>query len=230
MSSFKIFSEQKNILLIVLVGSAISFLTLTYQTYLFYVEGSCGCSGNVTFQIYSAIWGIPISLLGMVGLGVTMLLSAYFLSNYSKRYSARFNDQLAKFFAFFQLISFLVVLNMMYIVYIVAQSFCELCSISQLVGTLNFILVMFFYSHYKWERYMRSSGLKLVFIGIFPLILFWYYYFTNIAIVLSYDKMIIFLILFIGLIVTVICGILISLGIKVIFNPEFYEKLLLFIK
>ena len=146
-----VLDTQRTFLIIVLVTSITSLIALIYQTYLFYIEGNCGCSENTIIEIYSAIWGIPISLIGMSGVGITMVFSIYFLSNFSREnsFSEKFKGQLVRLWAIVQLISLLVVFNMMYIVYIIAEGFCELCSISQLTGIINFILVMNFYSKIK---------------------------------------------------------------------------------
>jgi uncharacterized membrane protein len=145
--STKSISEQKKILYVILGGSIVSFLFLTYQTYLFYVEGSCGCTGNATFTEYSKIWGIPISLIGMFGVGLTIGVTFYFLSKYAlnSTFSEKYNVKIVRFWYFYQLIALLFVFNMMYIVYFLAQSFCELCTVSQIVGILNFILVFKFF-------------------------------------------------------------------------------------
>ena len=146
-----VLDKQKSILIIVLVASFASFIALIYQTYLYYLEGYCGCTENSIFETYSVIWGIPVSLIGSIGVAITITFSLYFLSIFSREtsFSEKYNFHLARFWAIYQLISILIVFNMMYIAYILAHGFCELCSISQLAGIMNFILVMKFYSKIK---------------------------------------------------------------------------------
>ena len=77
---------------------------------------------------------------------------------------------------------------------------------------------------------MRIHGILLFFIGIITLLLIWDIYFTNIAYLFGLDKLTTFSILFILLILTIISGFLIGLGVKVIFNPNYYDKLKLLLK
>ena len=77
---------------------------------------------------------------------------------------------------------------------------------------------------------MRSRGLLFTIIGFLCVGLFWDLYLTNVSFILSLDKLFIFLILFIGLVLTVVSGILIGMGIKIMINPEFYDTLMKLIK
>lgn len=72
---------------------------------------------------------------------------------------------------------------------------------------------------------MRSYGLSFIVFGIFGLALFWIEYFNNITYILSLGKMSLYILLFVGLIVTIIGGLLIGVGIKIVIHPEFYDKL-----
>lgn len=72
---------------------------------------------------------------------------------------------------------------------------------------------------------MRSRGLLLILAGLFAVILFWAEYFINITAILSLNKMYLFILLFTGMVVTIIGGLIIGIGIKILFDPEFYERL-----
>lgn len=77
---------------------------------------------------------------------------------------------------------------------------------------------------------MRSHGVLFIFIGLISIILFWDAYFSNISSILLLNKLYIFVLLSLGMLVTVIGGILIGLGIKILFEPEIYEKIKKLIK
>ncbi len=77
---------------------------------------------------------------------------------------------------------------------------------------------------------MRSYGLSLIILGFFALILFWVEYFNNITYILSLGKMSLYILLFIGMLVTLAGGLLIGVGITVVIHPEFYDKLKALIK
>ena len=61
-------------------------------------------------------------------------------------------------------------------------------------------------------------------------IIFWYYYFINFELLFKQSQIILFTILFMGLVLTVMGGILISLGVKIILKPEFYLVIKEFLK
>lgn len=77
---------------------------------------------------------------------------------------------------------------------------------------------------------MRSHGLLLAIIGFLLVISFWNVYSSNIEYILTLDKFFIFLILFLGLVITVISGLMLAVGIRIMINPEFYDKLSKLIK
>ncbi len=72
---------------------------------------------------------------------------------------------------------------------------------------------------------MRSHGLLFLFIGLFTVILFWSEYFINITRILYLDKIYLLILLLTGMIVTIVGGIMIGIGLKILFNPEFYDRL-----
>ena len=143
---------EKKYLYVILGFGILSFITLTYQTYLFYVEGYCGCTANQTFDLYSAVWGIPISLIGMVGFGVSIVLAVFFLT---VKDTFPFYDKLYQIFlvwVFFQMIAILFVLNMMYI----AKGFCELCSVAQVSTFIIFIVLLRLLNKFRYYFYFNE--------------------------------------------------------------------------
>jgi hypothetical protein len=76
---------------------------------------------------------------------------------------------------------------------------------------------------------MRSYGLLIAFTGLIFLILFWYEYFTLVDKVLI-EKYYLYLILFFGLIITIVSGIMIGLGFKILLKPELYQTIKMFLK
>lgn len=150
--------KEKRSFIAVLVLSLLSFVALTYQTYTYYVEGYCGCSTNPVFQLYSQIWGIPISLIGMFGVGISIALSIYFLT-LKENYPGIDNlYQIFQFWVIFQLVSVLFVVNMMYIAYIKAHAFCELCLVTQIVTFGVFILLIHLLSKFRYYAFVDSQG------------------------------------------------------------------------
>lgn len=77
---------------------------------------------------------------------------------------------------------------------------------------------------------MRSRGLTFIIIGLFVVGLFWIEYFNNINYILTLDKSYLFILMFVGMILTVSGGITIGVGIKIVIHPEFYERLKSLIK
>ena len=72
---------------------------------------------------------------------------------------------------------------------------------------------------------MRSHGLIFIFFGVLVLGLFWNEYFSNITAILNLEKIYIFILLFIGMIITIVGGLSIGMGLKILIDPEFYERL-----
>ena len=77
---------------------------------------------------------------------------------------------------------------------------------------------------------MRSHGLLFIFSGIIVLVLFWNEYFTNISKIIELGKFYVDIILLIGMVITLLGGLTIGVGLKILIDPEFYERLKSLIK
>lgn len=140
--------QQKLELRLILIASTLSLISLGYQTFEYYTTGSCGCSAdtNIVFETYSTIWGIPISLIGLFGVSITILFSLIYLIpddriNFAFLTSSNLPNSLFLIWYLFQVLSLVFIFNFMYIIYFLAQSFCDLCFISQMVGIFNWLVL-----------------------------------------------------------------------------------------
>lgn len=147
---------SKGLLAVIAGLSVISIITAAYQTYRFYFEGDCGCSaeGNYIFELYSDIWGIPVALLGALGVLVSLGICITYLVPLGEKLSPLL-DRVALlehlyYFRYpiwflYQTGSVVFILDLMYIAYIAAETFCDLCLISQSIAILNWIILGFMY-------------------------------------------------------------------------------------
>ena len=69
-----------------------------------------------------------------------------------------------------------------------------------------------------------------MFSGFIVLVLFWNEYFTNISKIIELGKIYVYIILLIGMVVTLLGGLTIGVGLKILIDPEFYERLKSLIK
>jgi uncharacterized membrane protein len=140
--NFKFVIKEKKFFYLIVILSVIALLTATYQTYTYYFEDSCGCtSEEATFELYSQIHGVPIAFIGMCGIGITLVLALFFLSPFASDFQLYFDKILFLWFLF-QTGALIFIINLINIIYFIANTFCDLCLISQLVTIINWIIIL----------------------------------------------------------------------------------------
>lgn len=133
--------------------SIISILILTYQT-IDYIRGASCCGGTLpeivrAFREYGTFLGTPISLYGILQMILTISLLVFIsitsLPNYtffSVDYSQFVRGTYYLLLAV-MIISSILVVNLIYIEFIIIQSICLPCTVSQVTIFSNTLLIYF---------------------------------------------------------------------------------------
>ncbi len=131
-----IFGEFRTLFLVMIILSVISATSLTYQTWEWFTTGECGC--NPAFNQHAVLFGVPVSLIGLVG----MITFAGFAFVFFQGRAMFGLDLLLLYKAFFALMTMglAFVLYLMYISYVVVGEICQLCVISQTITIMNWLI------------------------------------------------------------------------------------------
>ncbi len=135
--------RNENLLLIYITASLISAFLLSYQTWSFYTSGTCGCPGTPLYlSNYSQIFGVPISLIGLVG----MLSYAFLGFLLFRAKPIILMGQTISLYTILLVLFFLntiglgIVIYLMYLSYVILKSVCELCFVSQIVTIVDWVI------------------------------------------------------------------------------------------
>ncbi len=134
--SESVLREFRQLFLVIFVLSLVSATSLAYQTWEWLNTGECGC--NPAFNQYSTIFGVPVSLIGLMG----MLTFAGFALLFIIEKSIFGLEIFLLYKIFFGLLSIglLFVIYLMYTSYIVVGALCQLCFISQTITIINWLI------------------------------------------------------------------------------------------
>ena len=132
----------KTIVLLVLTLSVIGLIDASYLTNAHYTgaELSCGLSGGcdtVTTSKYSEIFGIPVSLLGLVFYLVVFVSSLFYLD--------RGKEKVLNVVKWLSPFAFLASAWFVYTQLFILHAICQYCMVSAGVSTLIFLSSLFFY-------------------------------------------------------------------------------------
>ena len=130
--------------------SVLSLIVLTYQT-IDYLHGLACCGDTLpeivqAFREYGTFFGIPISVFGILLMLSTIVFLVFLSMAPLPTDHPRFPQVMKSIYYVFLielLLSSVLVVNLIYIEFVVIQSFCLPCTISQIVIFSNTLLVYF---------------------------------------------------------------------------------------
>ena len=124
---------------VIILFSALGLIDAGYLTYKHYTGGVVPCSltngcETVLSSQYSEVFGIPISLLGILFYAVVLILAVNILDNKIKVF---------KFLLIISGIAFAVSLVLVYLQFFVIKAICAYCLTSAGISTIIFLSVLF---------------------------------------------------------------------------------------
>ncbi|MDA1060357.1 MAG: vitamin K epoxide reductase family protein [bacterium] len=140
----KLLPKKLNWWLIII--SFIGFLDTSYLTISHYTGLDLGCSitkgcESVTTSAYSVIYGIPLSLLGLLYYFTILFLSLLY-------YDTK-NRKILSFIPPLTTVGFLFSLWLVYLQIFVIEAICQYCMLSAITSTILFILGLFVLKYKK---------------------------------------------------------------------------------
>jgi len=130
-----------------LLGAAfVGFIDASYLTINNIMNGFTPCSLTegcevVTSSVYSTIWGVPISAIGVVFyLSALILVLMYLLNGIKSALSVLF---------YISTVAFLVSLGLVFIQLFILKAICLYCMVSALTSTVVFLLSLFYWRNLR---------------------------------------------------------------------------------